>query len=171
MTAPGPGGPKASSLSLSGSTHEDIILRPIRFPPASRDSLHPREGLGARPCSPLARPDLVRARGAQAGGVLKAAAGGGAAQSSRRLFAVAWNSAAWRPVRACADMASNGMWGREAAMARPGEASSLPGQTWGFSAGPVVAGEGGLPHLCGGKRREEGRGGRCRHFVWLLRCL
>lgn len=40
-------------------------------------------------------------------------------------------------------------------MARPGEASFPPGQTWGFSAVPMVAGEGGLPHLW---REAAGRG-------------
>lgn len=114
------------------------------------------------PPPPRAPSTLVRPRVASAAGVLKAGAGGGAAQSSRRPLAVAWNSVAWRPVRACADMASNGTWGeREAAMARLRQASSPCRKAFGFFSygGSRVAGECGLPHLW---REAAGGGGEGR---------
>lgn len=52
-------------------------------------------------------------------------------------------------------------------MARPWEASFPRREAFGFSVGLWWETSVGS-RTSGGKRREEERGGRCRHFVWLL---
>lgn len=52
-------------------------------------------------------------------------------------------------------------------MARPWEASFPRSEAFGFSVGLWWETSVGS-RTSGGKRREEERGGRCRHFVWLL---